>query len=120
MKLPRDAGELRRRIAFDEKTDVRDPETGVVAEQWVEAFEVWGKIEPISRREFGSENKQNSESMVRVWIWYREGLDCDRHRIRFTQAPNASPVIFQTFDILPPFDPDGSRTWLAIEGRQIK
>lgn len=67
------AGELRERITFLQRR-VRVA-SGISKEVWEPAFTCWGKVDPLTQREYWEAAAVNRECEVRFTIRHRIGLD---------------------------------------------
>lgn len=74
------AGELRERLTFLQRR-VRVV-SGISKEVWEPAFTCWGKVEPLTHREYWEAAAVNRECEVRITIRHRSGVDADM-RIEF-------------------------------------
>lgn len=69
------AGPLRHRIRFEERQVVSiDPVHGHAVYGWVEIATVWGRVEPLSAREFIAAGTFQSEVTTRITIRYRSDI----------------------------------------------
>lgn len=74
------AGELRERITFlQRRVQIT---SGISKEAWEPDFTCWGKVEPLSQREYWEAAAVNRECEVRITIRHRSGVDADM-RIEF-------------------------------------
>lgn len=80
--MPIDAGILRHRLAFDALIRYIDT-AGDTVEDWVQQFETWGAVEPLSAREFTASQSLQSQVVARITVRYRSDITPDmriRHR----------------------------------------
>ena len=68
------AGELRHRLQLQERIEGQDPITGAIISEWQIVATVWGKVEPLSVRDFIASGALNSEITTRITIRYRQGV----------------------------------------------
>jgi SPP1 family predicted phage head-tail adaptor len=67
------AGRLRKRLVLQSKTEARDAYGGTVI-TWTDEATVWGAIEPLSGREYFSQQAVQAESKVRIVLRYYAGI----------------------------------------------
>lgn len=80
MNLP--AGKLQHRLEFGAIDRFLDT-AGDTAEEWTTAFECWGKVEPLSAREFVASQAGQSQVSARVTVRFRTDITATmriRHR----------------------------------------
>jgi SPP1 family predicted phage head-tail adaptor len=68
------AGRLRHRLILQSKTETRDS-YGASVVGWSTEATVWGSIEPLSGREYFSQQQVQAEARVRIVIRYRSDVD---------------------------------------------
>lgn len=70
------SGRLRHRITIQRQEQTgQDPNTGAIIYEWVTVATVWGRVEPLSAREFIQSQSTQSEVTARLTIRYRPGLN---------------------------------------------
>jgi SPP1 family predicted phage head-tail adaptor len=69
------AGRIRYRLRFEKPMCIKDDTGEVIVDQWVEAFEVWGSLEPVSGREYMSASEFRAGVTTKVRVRWRAGLD---------------------------------------------
>lgn len=101
-----DSGKLRHRVRIEKYDYVRDssgevvqdPQTGEVAQQWVEVAEVWAAIEPVSGREFIQSAATQSKVDARIVIRQRDDVDASMRLVHVRLGrPN---VIYNILGVL--------------------
>lgn len=66
------AGILRHRLKLQERGFIsQDPTTGELIYGWVDIADVWGRVEPLSARDFIAASAVQSEVSARITIRYR-------------------------------------------------
>lgn len=65
------AGDLRHRITIQRPIYVQDPATGGMVRGWDDVATVWGRVAPLSVREFVAAQAIASEVTARITIRYR-------------------------------------------------
>lgn len=70
-----EAGRLRHRVLIQRQVQTQDDETGAVTVTWQSVAMVWAAIEPLSAREFMAAQTTQAETVARIVIRYRTGLD---------------------------------------------
>ena len=73
------AGQLRHRIAVQEKTETRDERGGVI-ETWTTVAVRWGSIEPLRMRELFLAQQVDARVTHRILLRYYPGLS-NQHRL---------------------------------------
>jgi SPP1 family predicted phage head-tail adaptor len=76
------AGKLRHRVAFEALIRYIDT-AGDTVEDWVQQFECWAAVEPVSAREFVASQSLQSQVVARVTVRYRSDIEATmriRHR----------------------------------------
>ena len=68
------AGRLRHRLVLQSKTETRDAH-GAAIIGWTTEATVYGAIEPLSGKEYFSQQEVQSESKVRIVIRYNSSID---------------------------------------------
>jgi len=68
------AGRLRHRLELQSKSETRD-EYGAAIVSWTTQDTVWGAIEPLSGREYFSQQQVQAEASVRIVIRYNGSID---------------------------------------------
>lgn len=69
------AGSLRYRLTFEKPVRILDGDGEVIVDRWVEAFTVWGSLEPLSGREYMSASEFRAGVTTRARIRWRGDLD---------------------------------------------
>lgn len=120
-----ESGKLRNRIVIQEKTLPGTKNSfGSSEEDWSDMLTVMAAYEQIGSKEFPTFQKRFAETTCRFRIRYNALLmrqdAADRYRIKFTLDEDASPPTTQTFNISPPYDPEGRRRELLLEANETK
>lgn len=68
------AQELNRKITFQAKTYIQNPNTGAMTEVWADHVSVFAKVEPLVGREFFAAAAVQAESTVKFTIRFRGDL----------------------------------------------
>ncbi len=69
------AGRLRYRLRFEKPVRIRDESGEMIVDQWVEAFTVWGSVEPLAGREYLASAEFRPGVSTRVRVRWRPDLD---------------------------------------------
>lgn len=69
------AGRLRYRLRFEKPVRIRDESGEVIVDQWVEAFTVWGAVEPLTGREYLTSAEFRPGVSTRIRVRWRDDLD---------------------------------------------
>jgi SPP1 family predicted phage head-tail adaptor len=69
------AGRMRYRLTFEKPVRIKDESGEVIVDQWIEAFTVWGSVEPISGREYLSAAEFRAGVTTRIRVRWRDDLD---------------------------------------------
>ncbi len=104
------AGKLRHRLVFQEKTETQS-RSGAAVETWADSFSVYGAFEPLGGREFPVNQKRIAETTARFRVRYRPDIDVDINRISHNS---------QTWNILAVLPVDGRNIELLIEASELR
>ena len=69
------AGSLRFRLTFEKPVRLLDESGEVIVDQWIEAFTVWGSLEPLTGREYMSASEFRAGITTRARVRWRRDLD---------------------------------------------
>jgi SPP1 family predicted phage head-tail adaptor len=69
------AGRLRYRLRFERPVRIRDESGEMIVDQWVEAFTVWGSVEPLTGREYLASAEFRPGVSTRIRVRWRDDLD---------------------------------------------
>lgn len=69
------AGRLRYRLRFEKPVRIRDESGEVIVDQWVEAFTVWGAVEPLTGREYLASAEFRPGVSTRIRVRWRDDID---------------------------------------------
>jgi SPP1 family predicted phage head-tail adaptor len=69
------AGRLRYRLRFEKPVRISDESGEVIVDQWVEAFTVWGSVEPLTGREYLASAEFRPGVTTRIRVRWRDDLD---------------------------------------------
>jgi SPP1 family predicted phage head-tail adaptor len=90
------AGDLRHRVAIQQRVETQDPTTGDISFTW-QTVAGWDKvpaaIKPLSAREFIAAQQTNSEVTGRIVIRYRAGLNAKMRFLHGSTAYNIAGVL---------------------------
>lgn len=75
-------GDLRHRIAIEQKQVAQDPDSGELVQDWVTLAERWASIQPLRGRTYWAAAMVQSEATHIVRMRYMAGVSADM-RIRF-------------------------------------
>lgn len=64
-------GKLRHQVTLQFRTETQDPDTGAITQAWADVDTVWGRVEPLSAREFIASQASQAKVTARVTIRYR-------------------------------------------------
>lgn len=87
------AGRLRHRITIQEQQQTQDPVTGGIIVTWVDVATVWGRLEPLSVREFIQSQATQSEITARITIRYRPGLNASMRFVHRGSVYNPAGIL---------------------------
>jgi SPP1 family predicted phage head-tail adaptor len=102
------AGNLRHRIAIQERLEEQDSDTGEITHVWATVSEmgnVPAEIVPLSAKEFIAAQATQSEIVARIVIRYREGIDATMRAVH-------NGAVYNIRGVLP--DPRTGREWLTL------
>lgn len=96
MSIALKAGELRHRIAIQQRIEAQDPNTGDISFTW-QTVAGWDKvaaaIKPLSAREFLAAQQTNSEVTARIVLRYRVGLNAKMRIVHGSKIYNIAGVL---------------------------
>ncbi|WP_459252743.1 phage head closure protein [Paraburkholderia sp. RL18-103-BIB-C] len=69
------AGRMRYRLTFEKPVRIRDESGEVIVDQWIEAFKVWGAVEPLTGREYMASAEFRPGVSTRIRVRWRDDLD---------------------------------------------
>lgn len=99
------AGLLRHRVTIQAPTEVRTG-SGATDIVYVDQFDTWASVEPLTAREMWAASQVQSEATTRIRLRYRPGITA-KHRVRWRRIAG-SPSVYDYFDIDgPPIDIEG-------------
>lgn len=87
------AGTLRHRGMIQQRSEIRDPDTGAVKTEWVDFDAAWMSIEPLSAREFIAAQAAQSEISARIVMRYRDGIDATMRIVHRGKIYNIKGVL---------------------------
>lgn len=68
------AGLLDQRVTIEQPGESRDPDYGTMTKTWSPVATVWAAVEPLSGREYFTNQEPGAETMVRVRIRYSSAV----------------------------------------------
>lgn len=114
------AGRLRHRVRVQRAVDVVT-NSGAVETQYVDLFESWAEVLPLTPRELYAARQVQAEVTAKVRLRYRPGLDA-RTRVLWRREAG-SPSVIEVFDVEgPPIEVEGRRRelWLMCKRRDAE
>jgi SPP1 family predicted phage head-tail adaptor len=69
------SGRLRYRLRFERPLRIKDDTGEVIVDRWVEAFTVWGAVEPLTGREYLASAEFRPGVNTRIRVRWRAELD---------------------------------------------
>lgn len=112
------AGKLNRPIVFQRNNGTKDNMQNK-QENWVYDFDDRANFAGLGSAEFPVNWQRFSESSARFSIRFRQDIDPALHRIVLVDD-RFSPAKTHTWDIFPPYDPDGKMRELFIEAKEVR
>lgn len=103
------AGYYRHLVEIQQKTVIRDPDTGELIEDWAPYAKVWAAVEDLSGREFWAAQQVQSEVSTRVRIRYLPGVNPTMRVVHAGRHLEITAVL----------DPDGRRRELQLLCKEL-
>ncbi len=100
---------MRYRIAIQELTEVKDPLSGEITDDWKELCTVWADIQALRGREYFTAQQTVAESNHEIKIRYRKGIKPAMRAIEGERV----------FDIQAVLDKDGRKRYLSLICKEV-
>lgn len=71
------AGKLRHRLTFQRPVYTQDSQTGAQTPDWQDAFTLWGRVEPLSGRDFLAAQEHETQISARITVRFNAGITSD-------------------------------------------
>ncbi len=103
------AGDLRHRITIQELTEVKDPLSGEVTNDWKDICTIWAEIRALRGREYFAAQQTIAESSHEITIRYRKGIKPTMRAVHDDRI----------FDIQAVLDKDGKMRYLSLVCKEV-